>query len=74
MSDDDPYRTVDCWVKAVRDASVLIVIGDDAIEQRWVPRSLLHGADDGDLKDLQGRADPCRLRIREWFCKKENIE
>lgn len=68
---DDPYRTVEAKIARVREKSVLIKIGP-LLHEVWVPRSVLHGADDGDLDGQEGL--DMRLRIREWFCKREDIE
>lgn len=64
MSDD--YVRVPGTVKQVRAGAVLFAVGDGVPRAAWVPRSLIHGADDQALDQLTMVDAKMALRIREW--------
>ena len=66
---DDPYITLSCKVLKVTEKAVHIE--DESGTQCWVPRSCVHGGDDGRLDDSIG--DDIELKVRRWFAEKEGL-
>jgi len=70
----DDYVKVQGKARHVRDNSVLFSVGDGVSRGAWIPRSLLHGADDLQLRDRAHQINrtgtnvgtPMVLRIRRW--------
>lgn len=61
----DDYVRVLGKIEAVRKGAVMFSVGKSVPRAAWIPRSLIHGADD---LTLDGRmvGEECALRIREW--------
>lgn len=70
MSGDD-YVQVAGTIVGITPKAVLL---DVATEEVWIPRSLLHGADDLALKESLGKGDTHVFQVREWFAKKEGLD
>lgn len=76
MTDDraDDYVKVQGRARHVRDAAVLFAVGESVPRAAWIPRSVLHGADDLTLSRLAGQINASgrtggtamTLRIRRW--------
>lgn len=74
MSDRDDYLKVQGKARFIRDGAVLFSIGESVSRAAWIPRSLVHGADDLTLKSMAGQVNrtsidvgtPMALRIRRW--------
>ncbi len=66
----DRYLTVRVRIEEVRPTSVLFRHGDTTT---WVPRSLVHGADDADL-DGRFAGEEIALRIFAWKCRELGLE
>lgn len=74
MSGSDDYVKVKGKARHVRDGSVLFSVGDSVSRGAWIPRSLIHGADDLVLRDRREQINrtgaqvgtPMVLRIRSW--------
>lgn len=70
----DDYVKVQGRARHVRDAAVLFSVGDSVPRAAWIPRSVLHGADDLTLTkqapqiNAGGRTGgmAMTLRIRRW--------
>lgn len=63
MSGDD-YLTVDATFQRVTDKAVLVLRASDE-EPVWLPRSVVHGADERGLDDHDD-GDIITLRVRRW--------
>jgi hypothetical protein len=62
----DEYRTVTATARMVTERAVLIDTKDGA---RWVPRPLIHGADDITIQPVGlniGDAKEWTFRLRDW--------
>lgn len=66
---DDPYVAIGCTIKGV--TAKAVKIDPDSGEQLWVPRSVIHGAEERLLDGSVG--DPMELRVRRWFAEKEGL-
>lgn len=74
MSDPRDYVKVQGKARHVRDGSVLFSVGDSVSRGAWIPRSVIHGADDLALRDRRDQINrtganvgtPMMLRIRRW--------
>jgi hypothetical protein len=66
MSDD--YVVIEGRVKFTRLKSILFVPIEGPVDV-WVPRSLLHAADDMAVEDNELE----EIRVREWFAQKEGL-
>jgi hypothetical protein len=73
MSDDEQYVAVRGRVKEVRPRAVLFVVGESVERGDWVPRSLIHGADD---KALDGKfaGEETTLRMFKWKARELGFE
>lgn len=71
MSGDD-YVEVNAILRQRTAKAVLLDVGDGVSRGAWVPRSCLHGADDGtiDNADLESSVT---LRVREWIAEREGL-
>jgi hypothetical protein len=68
----DPYIEVDLTVVEIRDRSVRVETEDGTTA--FVPRSVLHGADDSRL--ARGEVEPgdtATLRIRQWCAVEKGL-
>ena len=73
MTDQDPgedYVRIPCRIVRVREAAVLIAVGDSVPRATWIPRSCIHGADDRTLRTNANRT----LRIFRWKAEQEGLE
>lgn len=74
------YLRVDCQFLELREKAVQICQDKEGMSEKfWVPRSLLHGADDNHLQREEDSmrlviGDRLELRIESWFCEKEDID
>lgn len=66
---DDPYVTVEC--KIVRATEKAVQIEDGGGDTHWLPRSCLHGGDDGLVDGSIG--DDVQLKVRRWIAEREGI-
>lgn len=74
MSDRDEYLRIPGRAQYVRPHAVLFGVGDGVPRSAWIPRSVIHGADDIKLRDETDRINAMRgqggiamtLRIRRW--------
>lgn len=71
MSDRDEYLRIPGRALYVRDHAVLFAVGDGVGRAAWIPRTLVHGADDILLRDKTkainlSRHTEMTLRIRRW--------
>jgi len=70
----DDYVKVQGKARHVSDNAVLFSVGDSVSRGAWIPRSLVHGADDLVLRDRRDQINrtganvgtPLVLRIRRW--------
>lgn len=67
----DSYETITVALLAVRPKSIKVESGATAAPV-WVPRSLLHGADDAEVGRV-AEGGEITLRVREWFCRREGL-
>ncbi len=71
MPSDESYTSVNGTIREVRPHAVLFVVGAAAhgcCTQSWVPRSLIHGADERTL-DSRFAGEAIGLRIFKWKVK-----
>jgi hypothetical protein len=69
---DDPYIEVELTVIELRDRSVRVETDDGTTA--FVPRSVLHGADDSRLaRGEVGPGDVATLRIRQWCAVEKGL-
>jgi hypothetical protein len=61
----DEYVRIRGRIEAVRKGSILLSVGESVRRAGWIPRSLIHGADE---ITLDGRmiGDQVALRVFEW--------
>ena len=66
MSSDESesYVSISCLIVAITKAAVLVALDDDLEAEHWVPRSTIHGVDDGKLAAMKGKK--MELRMFEW--------
>lgn len=63
----DDYVTLEARIVRVKDGAVLLGVEVDGDEVTgWVPRSLLHGADDRLLSAADEDGETRQVRVREW--------
>jgi hypothetical protein len=65
-AEDDEYVSVMGLIHEIRDGAVLFSVGDAVQGGDWIPRSLMHGADDLRLKTQLAKGDRAILRIFRW--------
>jgi hypothetical protein len=65
---DESYATVRGTIREVRPHAVLFAVGDRATRAEWIPRSLIHGADETTL-DNRFAGEAIGLRIFKWKVK-----
>lgn len=66
----DNYVFVECEYKTKTDNAVLIVQSNEEV---WIPRSLLAYKSDRLVESLN-KGDPVTFEVREWFCRKNELE
>lgn len=70
MSDGEDYVTVQATIREVRKQSVLITVGNSVPRGDWIPRSLIHGADD---RQLDGKFEGEKMSLRMFRWKAEQV-
>jgi hypothetical protein len=65
MSEGDDHVRVTGRLQAIRNDAVMFSVGDAVPRAAWIPRSLIHGADDIALKG-KNKGDQMALRIFRW--------
>lgn len=70
---DEQYVAIRGRVKDVRAKSVLFVVGDSVERGDWIPRSLIHGADDIALNGKFG-GEAMTLRMFKWKARELGFE
>ncbi len=61
----DDYRVVTTTLRLVKEMAILVDLPKSSGGTTWLPRSLLHGADDLTL-GRQSIGSPFTFRLREW--------
>jgi hypothetical protein len=64
----DDYTDVWCTIAGVTERAVRVTVEGESC---WVPRSVLHGAQERDIEHHIG--ENMQLKIRSWFAKRENL-
>lgn len=79
MSDRDDYLRIPGRVQYVRPHAVLFTVGDTVPRAAWIPRALIHGADDKQLTEeadsinaMRGQGG-MRMTLRMFRWKAEEI-
>lgn len=58
-------------VSLARSGKAVLVYSETADAQVWIPRSLIHGADDRELSQHMDEA--IELRVFQWFAEKNGL-
>lgn len=70
MSDD--YVTLAIEIRFHNKDAALIALSEDPFTERWIPYSLMHGADESKLRLLRV-GETMQLRIFHWKAKQEGL-
>ena len=71
-SDGDNYVFVSGTLKAEPRPKAIFFKSEESGETSWIPRSLLHAADDKAIDEV-AVGSPLTVRVREWFAEKEGL-
>ena len=72
MADADKYVTISCIIMKDPTAKAVLIRGIDGDAEVWVPRSLIHGADETALDKFE-IGQEIELRIFEWAARDRGL-
>lgn len=77
MPDRDEYVSVKGRARTIKSTAVLFAVGETVSRAAWIPRSLVHGADDKRLDEMaarvNGRRDGEAMTLRMFRWKAEEV-